>query len=300
MRAVRPHRQHDGGDAASPSSRVSTRCSSAPWGTPGLPDHVSLWGLLIPIRRQFRQYVNLRPVRLWPGVRTPLADRRPSDIDFVIVRENNEGEYSEIGGRLYAGTPGELAVQQSVFTRGGRRPGAAVRLRTGAGAARAASDFGDQVERHHPHHAVLGRALRGDGRRVSRRADRPVPHRHPVRAPRSASRLVRRHRREQPVRRHPVRPRPGRGRIDRTRPRRESQPRPHASLDVRARPRVGSGHRRQGRRQPRRPDADRGDDAGASGRGAGRGRDRGGGGAGAGRRRSPHRRPSAAPRPRPT
>ena len=88
-------------------------------GYPGVPDHVSLWGLLIPIRRQFRQYVNLRPVRLWPGVRTPLADRRPADIDMVIVRENNEGEYSEIGGRLYAGTPAELAVQQSVFTREG-------------------------------------------------------------------------------------------------------------------------------------------------------------------------------------
>ena len=88
-------------------------------GYPGVPDHVSLWGLLIPIRRQFRQYVNLRPVRLWPGVRSPLADRRPADIDMVIVRENNEGEYSEIGGRLYAGTPSELAVQQSVFTREG-------------------------------------------------------------------------------------------------------------------------------------------------------------------------------------
>ena len=88
-------------------------------GYPGVPDHVSLWGLLIPIRRQFRQYVNLRPVRLWPGVRTPLADRGPADIDFVVVRENNEGEYSEIGGRLYAGTPAELAVQQSVFTREG-------------------------------------------------------------------------------------------------------------------------------------------------------------------------------------
>ena len=88
-------------------------------GYPGVPDHVSLWGLLIPIRRRFRQYVNLRPVRLWPGVRTPLAGRGPSDIDMVIVRENNEGEYSEIGGRLYEGTPAELAVQQSVFTREG-------------------------------------------------------------------------------------------------------------------------------------------------------------------------------------
>jgi tartrate dehydrogenase/decarboxylase/D-malate dehydrogenase len=88
-------------------------------GFPGVPDHVSLWGLLIPIRRGFRQYVNLRPVRLLRGARTPLAGRGPADIDMVIVRENNEGEYSEIGGRLYAGTPEELAVQQAVFTRRG-------------------------------------------------------------------------------------------------------------------------------------------------------------------------------------
>ena len=59
-----------------------------------MPDHVSLWGLLIPIRREFQQYVNLRPVRLMPGIRSPLADRKPGDIDFMVVRENNEGEYS--------------------------------------------------------------------------------------------------------------------------------------------------------------------------------------------------------------
>jgi tartrate dehydrogenase/decarboxylase/D-malate dehydrogenase len=88
-------------------------------GAPGVPDHVSLWGLLIPIRRTFRQYVNLRPVRLLRGVRSPLADRSPAEIDMVIVRENNEGEYSEIGGRLYAGTDEEVVVQQSVFTRKG-------------------------------------------------------------------------------------------------------------------------------------------------------------------------------------
>ncbi|MDJ0609509.1 MAG: tartrate dehydrogenase [Kiloniellales bacterium] len=88
-------------------------------GFPGVPDHVSLWGLLIPIRRSFRQYVNLRPVRLFEGVRCPLAGRKPGDIDFMIVRENNEGEYSEIGGRLYAGTEEELAVQQNIFTRKG-------------------------------------------------------------------------------------------------------------------------------------------------------------------------------------
>ncbi len=88
-------------------------------GYPGVPDHVSLWGLLIPIRRGFRQYVNLRPVRLLDGVDSPLKHRKAGDIDFYVVRENNEGEYSEIGGRLYAGTPQEMAMQQTVFTRTG-------------------------------------------------------------------------------------------------------------------------------------------------------------------------------------
>ena len=88
-------------------------------GFPGVPDHVSLWGLLIPIRRHFRQYVNLRPVRLFEGVRSPLAGRSPGDIDYMVVCENNEGEYSEIGGRLYAGTPNETVVQENIFTRAG-------------------------------------------------------------------------------------------------------------------------------------------------------------------------------------
>src|SRR5271165_383156 len=88
-------------------------------GFPGVPDHVSLWGLLIPIRRRFAQYVNLRPCRLMPGTRTPLADRGPADIDFYVVRENTEGEYSSIGGRIYEGTEFEIAMQQSVFSRTG-------------------------------------------------------------------------------------------------------------------------------------------------------------------------------------
>ena len=88
-------------------------------GNPRVPDHVSLWELLIPIRRELRQYVNLRPVRLLDGVHCPLKDRNPGDIDFLIVRENNEGEYSEIGGRLYRGTDAEMAVQESVFTKSG-------------------------------------------------------------------------------------------------------------------------------------------------------------------------------------
>ena len=88
-------------------------------GFPGVADHVSLWGLLIPIRREFQQYVNLRPVRLFEGVPCPLVGREPGDIDFWIVRENNEGEYSEIGGRMYQGTDQEIAVQQSIFSRKG-------------------------------------------------------------------------------------------------------------------------------------------------------------------------------------
>jgi tartrate dehydrogenase/decarboxylase/D-malate dehydrogenase len=88
-------------------------------GYPGVPDHVSLWGLLIPIRRAFRQYVNLRPVTLLPGIESPLRAVPAGGLDFVVVRENNEGEYSEVGGRLYRGTPDEAAIQEAVFTRRG-------------------------------------------------------------------------------------------------------------------------------------------------------------------------------------
>ena len=88
-------------------------------GWPGVPDHVSLWGLLIPLRRELDLYANVRPVRLLKGITSPLAGRGPEDIDFVVVRENVEGEYSEIGGRIYAGTEHEAVSQQAVFTRRG-------------------------------------------------------------------------------------------------------------------------------------------------------------------------------------
>ena len=88
-------------------------------GFPSVPDHVSLWGLLIPIRREFDQYVNLRPVRLFEGVPCPLANKKPGDIDFYVVRENVEGEYSAIGGIQYEGTEHEIVTQQSIFTRRG-------------------------------------------------------------------------------------------------------------------------------------------------------------------------------------
>ncbi|MEV6661371.1 tartrate dehydrogenase [Nocardia fluminea] len=88
-------------------------------GFPGVPDHISLWGLLIPLRRAFGQYVNLRPVRLLPGTESALRDRTAEDLDILIVRENSEGEYSEIGGVHNPGRPDEFVLQESVFTRTG-------------------------------------------------------------------------------------------------------------------------------------------------------------------------------------
>jgi tartrate dehydrogenase/decarboxylase/D-malate dehydrogenase len=84
-----------------------------------IPDHVAIWGSIIAIRRAFDQYVNLRPVRLMPGVPSPLAAKEAGDIDFLIVRENSEGEYSEIGGRAFAGTDREIVLQEAVFSRHG-------------------------------------------------------------------------------------------------------------------------------------------------------------------------------------
>jgi tartrate dehydrogenase/decarboxylase / D-malate dehydrogenase len=90
-----------------------------PVGDPRVPDHITLWGLLLPLRQGFDQYVNLRPMRLLPGVSSPLAGKGPADIDMVCVRENTEGEYAGIGGRLRQGTPDEIAIQSIVFSRKG-------------------------------------------------------------------------------------------------------------------------------------------------------------------------------------
>ncbi len=90
-----------------------------PVGDPRVPDHITLRGLVLPLRQAFDQYVNLRPARLLPGVRSPLAEKRPQDIDIVCVRENTEGEYAGVGGRLYQGAGNEVAIQSAVFTRKG-------------------------------------------------------------------------------------------------------------------------------------------------------------------------------------
>jgi tartrate dehydrogenase/decarboxylase/D-malate dehydrogenase len=88
-------------------------------GDPRVPDHISVWELILPLRQRFDQYVNLRPMRLLPGVRSPLEGRGTADIDMICVRENSEGEYAGIGGRLHAGTPYETAEQTSIMTRRG-------------------------------------------------------------------------------------------------------------------------------------------------------------------------------------
>lgn len=98
-------------------NRLSDAIYLGACGWPSVPDHISLWGLLLPIRKAFEQYVNVRPVRCLPGIRSPLAGRGPSDVDMLFVRENTEGEYSGAGGRVHVGHPSEVAVEVPVFTR---------------------------------------------------------------------------------------------------------------------------------------------------------------------------------------
>ena len=83
------------------------------------PDHITLWGSLLKFRREFDQYINLRPVKLFPGVKSPLADKKPGDIDMVIIRENTEGEYSSVGGRMFEGTEREMALQETIMSKHG-------------------------------------------------------------------------------------------------------------------------------------------------------------------------------------
>lgn len=84
-----------------------------------VPDHISLWGSLLQFRRRFDQYINLRPCKLMPGIKSPLAGREPGDIDFYVVRENTEGEYSSVGGKMYEGTEREIVIQETVMSRTG-------------------------------------------------------------------------------------------------------------------------------------------------------------------------------------
>jgi tartrate dehydrogenase/decarboxylase/D-malate dehydrogenase len=128
-------------------------------GWPTVPDHVSLWGLLLPIRRSFDQYVNLRPARLLRGVKSPLAE--PRGLDITVVRENTEGEYSDSGGRVYRDTPHEIAVQESIFTRRGVERIVRYGFEEAKGR-RGPARRRHEVQRHQHHHAVLRRDLQRD------------------------------------------------------------------------------------------------------------------------------------------
>ena len=180
-----------------------------------MPDNVSLWGSLLKFRREFDQYINLRPVRLFEGVPCPLAGRKPGDIDYFVVRENTEGEYTNLGGVMYAGTEREFVIQESVFSR--------------LGADRVLKYAFELAQSRARKHLTVATKSNGiaismpwwDGRAdemaqaLSRRHRRQAAHRHPERALRAAAAALRRGGREQPVRRHPVRPRPGDHRHDR-------------------------------------------------------------------------------------
>ena len=213
-------------------------------GYPGVPDHVSLWGLLIPIRRGFQQYINLRPVRLFQGLKSPLADRKPGDIDYWIVRENNEGEYSSIGGRMYEGTEMEAAIQQAVFSKKGcdrvMRYAFELAKKHGLKSVTSATKS-NGISISMPYWDERFAAI---SKEYPRHQDQPVPHRHPDRAPGAQSRLVRRDRRLQPVRRHPVGPRSRHHRHDRHCARRQHQPGARVPLHVRAGARQRARHRR--------------------------------------------------------
>ena len=217
-----------------------------------VPDHISLWGSLLKFRREFDQYVNLRPVRLMPGVPCPLANRKPGDIDFYVVRENTEGEYSSVGGKMFEGTEREFVVQDAIFTRQGidrilkyafelaqSRPKKHLTSATKSNGISISMPYWDErVEAMAP--AYPGRSLG------------QVPHRHPVRALRAVAGTLRRGGGVQPVRRHPVRPRARVHRHHRHRAIGQPEPGTHLPVAVRAGTWLGAGHLRQEHRQPDR------------------------------------------------
>lgn len=228
-----------------------------------VPDHEALWGSLFKFRREFDQYINLRPVRLMPGVPSPLADRKPGEIDFFIVRENTEGEYSNSGGVLFGGTEREVVIQESVFTR--------------VGADRVLK-FAFELARKRGKH--LTAATKSNGISISmpwwdqRVAD--MAGNYPTSAGTnitstfcariSCSILTGSTWSWLPIfRRYPVRSRPGLHRHDRHRAVGQPESRAQVSVVVRTGAWIRARHLRQGHRQPNRPDLERRADAGFPG-----------------------------------
>ena len=226
-----------------------------------VPDHISLWGSLILFRREFDQYINLRPVRLMPGVPCPLANRKPGDIDFWVVRENTEGEYSAIGGRMFPGTEREVVVQETVMSR--------------IGVDRVLK-FAFELARSTPKKHLTS-ATKSNGIAITMpywdERVKEMAKAYPdvkwnqfhidilTAAFRHEPGLVQRGGRVESVRRHPVRPRPRLHRHHRHRAVRQHQSRAQIPLGVRAGARLGAGYLRPGHRQSDRPDLVGRDDA---------------------------------------
>ena len=217
-----------------------------------IPDHISLWGSLIQFRREFDQYVNLRPVRLMPGVPSPLANRKPGDIDFWVVRENTEGEYSSVGGRMFPDTEREFVMQETVMTRIGvdrilkfafelaqSRPKKHLTSATKSNGISITMPYWDErveaMAKNYPE-------VKWDKYHID------ILTAHFVLHPDWFDVVVG----IEPVRRHPVRSRPGLHRHHRHRAVGQHQSGPAISLAVRAGARLGAGHRRPGHRQPDR------------------------------------------------
>jgi tartrate dehydrogenase/decarboxylase/D-malate dehydrogenase len=227
-------------------------------GFPTVPDHVSLWGLLIPIRREFQLYVNLRPVRLMPGVPCPLAGRKPGDIDFWVVRENNEGEYSSMGGRIYEGTEHEVVTQLSVFSRRGtdrilRFAFELAKTRKKKHVTSATKSNGIAITMPYWDERFKAMAGQYPGVKTSQfHIDILTAHFRP------ASRLVRRRRRARIFRRYPVRPGPACTGTIGIAPVGEPESRARISVVLRAGARQRARHLREGDRESHRADLVRG------------------------------------------
>ena len=219
-------------------------------GAPDIPDDVTLWGLRLAICQGFDQYANVRPARLLRGVRSPLQGVEPGDLDWIVVRENTEGEYAGAGGRVHRGLPEEVGTELAVFT----RAGCARIMRFAFELARTARRSGSPWSPSRTPSATAwccgtrpSRRWRAASRRDDRQgAGRRHDHAHGAEAP-----LARRDRRDQPARRHPVRPGERAHGLARPRPDRQSRSRAPLSLDVRADPRLVR-HHGQGRGEPDR------------------------------------------------
>ena len=233
-------------------------------GAPDVPDHITLWGLRLAICQPFDQYANVRPTRILPGITCPLRNVHGKELDWVIVRENSEGEYAGVGGRVHQGLPLEVATDVSMFTRAGverimrfafklaqSRPRKLLTVVTKSNAQRHAMVMWDEIAAEI---AAEFKDVTWDKMLVDamtmRMVMKPETHRH--------------RRGDQPARRHPVRSRGRARRLARHRADGEPQSRAHLPLDVRADPRLGLRHHGQGHRQSDRHVLVGRDDAGAS------------------------------------